>query len=68
MAAPVSLTPDEERETVSYVLPKRLSKAVARHAVDAELKSKSAAAADIIERGLTALIAEESAERQAVSA
>ncbi len=51
--------PVEETETVSYVLPKRLAKAVARHAVEADLRYKSAAAADLIERGLNSLSANE---------
>lgn len=42
----------DERETVSYTLPRRLVKAVALHAIEGELKSKSHAAEDLIERGL----------------
>ncbi len=52
MSEPTTPTRAEERETVSYTLPRRLVKAVALHAVEADLKSRSHAAEDLIARGL----------------
>jgi hypothetical protein len=42
----------DERETVSYSLPRRVIKAVARYAVESDATSKSHAAEELIERGL----------------
>lgn len=49
----------DERETVSYSLPRRVIKAVARYAVESDATSKSHAAEELIERGLESV---ESAE------
>lgn len=58
----------DERETVSYSIPRRLARAVALHAIEADLKSKSHAAEDLIERGLQTVKAAPAPERQAEAA
>lgn len=54
----------DERETVSYSIPRRLARAVALHAIEADLKSKSHAAEDLIERGLRTIQSAPVPERQ----
>lgn len=61
MPTPEGQKTDEARETVSYTLPRRIIKAVGIHAAAANLKSKSRAAEDLIERGIETLSEDEKA-------